>query len=90
MNKCECYRIRTERRYFSDYEKGYAAAQGKLPQTMKTSVRVLAWVPKRSIIAAAMETGLNAIFTKMCVRRHEPKPGVQMRPRNEHLKRSRI
>ena len=30
MNKCECYRIRTERRYFSDYEKGYAAAQGKL------------------------------------------------------------
>ena len=23
MNKCECYRIRTERRYFSDYEKGY-------------------------------------------------------------------
>ena len=30
MNKCECYRIRTERRYFSDYEKGCAAAQGKL------------------------------------------------------------
>ena len=30
MNKCECYRIRTERRYFSDYEKGYASAQGKL------------------------------------------------------------
>ena len=30
MNKCECYRIRTKRRYFSDYEKGYAAAQGKL------------------------------------------------------------
>ena len=30
MNKCECYRTRTERRYFSDYEKGCAAAQGKL------------------------------------------------------------
>ena len=30
MNKCECYRIRTERRYFSDYDKGCAAAQGKL------------------------------------------------------------
>lgn len=30
MNKCECYRIRTERRYFSDYDKGYAAVQGKL------------------------------------------------------------
>ena len=30
MNKCDCYRTRTERRYFSDYEKGYAAAQGKL------------------------------------------------------------
>lgn len=30
MNKCECYRARTERRYFSDYDKGYAAAQGKL------------------------------------------------------------
>ena len=30
MNKCECYRIRTERRYFSDYEQGYAAAQSKL------------------------------------------------------------
>ena len=26
MNKCECYRIRTERRYFSDYEKGYVTA----------------------------------------------------------------
>ena len=30
MNKCDCYRTRTERRYFSDYEKGYAAAQGRL------------------------------------------------------------
>ena len=30
MNKCECYRTRTERRYFSDYERGCAAAQGKL------------------------------------------------------------
>lgn len=30
MNKCECYRTRTERRYFSDYDKGCAAAQGKL------------------------------------------------------------
>ena len=30
MSKCECYRTRTERRYFSDYEKGYAAAQGRL------------------------------------------------------------
>ena len=30
MNKCECYRTRTERRYFSDYERGRAAAQGKL------------------------------------------------------------
>ena len=30
MNKCNCYRTRTERRYFSDYDKGYAAAQGKL------------------------------------------------------------
>lgn len=30
MNKCGCYRTRTERRFFSDYEKGYAAAQGKL------------------------------------------------------------
>ena len=30
MNKCHCYRIRTERRYFSDYDKGYVAAQGKL------------------------------------------------------------
>ncbi len=30
MKQCNCYRIRTERRYFSDYEKGYAAAQGKL------------------------------------------------------------
>ena len=30
MNKCNCYRTRTERRYFSDYDKGCAAAQGKL------------------------------------------------------------
>ena len=30
MNRCHCYRVRTERRYFSDYDKGYAAAQGKL------------------------------------------------------------
>ena len=30
MNKCDCYQIRTERRYFSDYERGRAAAQGKL------------------------------------------------------------
>ena len=30
MNKCECYRTRTERRCFSDYDKGCAAAQGKL------------------------------------------------------------
>lgn len=30
MNKCNCYLTRTERRYFSDYEKGCAAAQGKL------------------------------------------------------------
>ena len=30
MKQCNCYRIRTERRYFSDYDKGYAAAQGKL------------------------------------------------------------
>lgn len=30
MNKCHCYRIRTERRYFSNYDNGYAAAQGKL------------------------------------------------------------
>lgn len=30
MKQCDCYRTRTERRYFSDYEKGYAAAQGKL------------------------------------------------------------
>ena len=30
MNKCDCYRTRTERRYFSDYDKGCAAAQGKL------------------------------------------------------------
>lgn len=29
MNKCNCYRTRTERRYFSDYDKGYAAAQGR-------------------------------------------------------------
>ena len=26
MSKCECYRTRTERRYFSGYEKGCAAA----------------------------------------------------------------
>ena len=26
MKQCNCYRIRTERRYFSDYENGYAAA----------------------------------------------------------------
>ena len=30
MNKCNCYRTRTERRYFSDYDKGCAADQGKL------------------------------------------------------------
>lgn len=30
MKQCNCYRIRTERRYFSDYDKGYAAAQDKL------------------------------------------------------------
>ena len=30
MNKCKYYRTRIERHYFSDYEKGYAAAQGKL------------------------------------------------------------
>ena len=30
MNKCDCYRTRIERHYFSDYEKGYAAAQGTL------------------------------------------------------------
>lgn len=30
MKQCNCYRTRTERRYFSDYDKGYAAAQGKL------------------------------------------------------------
>lgn len=30
MKQCNCYRVRTERRYFSDYDKGYAAAQGKL------------------------------------------------------------
>lgn len=29
MNKCDCYRVRAERRYFSDYDKGYAAAQGR-------------------------------------------------------------
>lgn len=29
MNKCGCYQTRTERRYFSDYDKGYAAAQGR-------------------------------------------------------------
>ena len=33
MNKCECYRIRTERRYFSDYEKDYAAASSSTPDT---------------------------------------------------------
>ena len=26
MKQCNCYRIRTERRYFSDYEKGYVTA----------------------------------------------------------------
>ena len=26
MNKCECYRIRTGRCYFSDYDKGYVTA----------------------------------------------------------------
>ena len=30
MNKCDCYRIRTKRSYFSDYDKGYAAARGNL------------------------------------------------------------
>ena len=30
MKQCNCYRTRTERRYFSDYDKGCAAAQGKL------------------------------------------------------------
>lgn len=29
MEKCGCYKIRTERHYFSDYDKGYAAAQGR-------------------------------------------------------------
>lgn len=29
MNKCDCYRTRTERRYFSDYDKGYSVAMGK-------------------------------------------------------------
>lgn len=29
MSKCDCYRVRAERRYFSDYDKGYAAAQGR-------------------------------------------------------------
>jgi len=32
MEKCGCYQVRAERHYFSDYDKGYAAAQGrKLP-----------------------------------------------------------
>ena len=39
-------------------------------QTMKTSVRVFALVPKRSMIVAAMEIGLNAMFMKMCVGQH--------------------
>lgn len=30
MSKCECYRTQTERCYFSDYDKGYAAARCKL------------------------------------------------------------
>jgi len=30
MEKCGCYQVRAERRYFSDYDKGYAAAQGRL------------------------------------------------------------
>lgn len=29
MSKCDCYRVRAERHYFSDYDKGYAAAQGR-------------------------------------------------------------
>ena len=29
MSKCDCYRVQAERRYFSDYDKGYAAAQGR-------------------------------------------------------------
>lgn len=41
MEKCGCYKIRAERRYFSDYDKGYAAAQGRqLPDCEDTYVGI--------------------------------------------------
>lgn len=89
MNKCDCYRTRTERRYFSDYEKGYAAAQGRLLPDYEDVCEGVCLGTKEVDRCSCDGDRSKCDFMKMCVGKRESKARVQTRPRNKRSKKSK-